>query len=114
MDESQRPGLVVFVIVTDGEENSSHEFNLPQIREMIQRQQSDYGWQFTFLGANQDAFSEAAAMGIQTTSAALYSAENSDKAFAAAASNVSRMRTARSANAQVDCSYTDAERKAMS
>ena len=40
MEEDKRPGLVVFVIVTDGE-NASHEFTKSQIKEMIEKQQSD-------------------------------------------------------------------------
>src|SRR5262249_34920935 len=56
MKEADRPGLVVFVILTDGQENSSREFQLAKIKEMVQHQQDVYKWQFTYLGANQDAF----------------------------------------------------------
>jgi Mg-chelatase subunit ChlD len=38
MPEEQRPGLVVFVILTDGQENCSREFNKVQIKEMITHQ----------------------------------------------------------------------------
>ncbi len=62
MEETQRPGLVVFVIVTDGQENASREFHRGQIRQMIEHQQSVYRWQFTFLAANQDAFAEGASL----------------------------------------------------
>jgi hypothetical protein len=47
---------VVFVFVTDGEENSSREFTRDQIRKMVEHQQLAYKWPFTFLAANQDAF----------------------------------------------------------
>ena len=57
--ESQRPALVVFVIVTDGAENSSREFTRDQIRTLVEHQQSAYKWQFTFLAANQDALLQA-------------------------------------------------------
>jgi hypothetical protein len=50
MAETDRPGLVVFVIVTDGLENSSHEFTKVKVQEMIDRQQNQYHWQFTFPG----------------------------------------------------------------
>ena len=50
MAEEDRPGLVVFVITTDGLENSSKEFSKAQIKELIERQQSAYKWQFIFLG----------------------------------------------------------------
>ncbi len=56
MPEQDRPGLVVFVIVTDGEENSSQEFTRADLRKLIEHQQSEYSWQFTFLAADQDAF----------------------------------------------------------
>ena len=64
--EQDRPGLVVFVIVTDGQENSSKEFSKARIKEMIDEQQKKYNWQFTFLGANQDAFAEAGGIGIRS------------------------------------------------
>lgn len=113
MNENDRPGLVVFVIVTDGAENSSHEFKKPQIKELIERQQKDYQWQFTFLGANQDAFGEAQALGIAAAGVANYTPTSSKKAFAGAAQNVSRMRTARAGGQSVLCAYTPEERNAM-
>ena len=70
MAEPDRPGLVIFVIVTDGEENSSHEFSKARIKQMIDQQQTKYSWQFTFLGANQDAFAEAGGMGIHAAGVA--------------------------------------------
>jgi len=113
MDDEDRPGLVVFVIVTDGKENSSHEFTKTQIKEMIERQSSQYRWQFTFLGANQDAFGEAGAIGINTAAAANYTPENSAKAFLCASANVGRMRAAVSRGVAPKSEYTAAERKLM-
>ena len=81
MEEASRPGLVVFVIVTDGAENSSHEFTKAQIKEMIEKQQSTYSWQFTFLGANQDAFAEASSMGIAAISTMTYSPNKAKDVF---------------------------------
>lgn len=111
--ESDRPGLVVFVIVTDGHENASSEFNRDQIRQMIERQQNEYQWEFTFLGANQDAFAEAARMGIHANSSANYDTQNSQKAFAASSNNVKRMRTARASGQAVDNYYMASERESM-
>src|SRR5208282_297454 len=48
--ESDRPGKVVIVIMTDGLENSSTLFKAPQIAEMIKHQQEAYKWHFVFLG----------------------------------------------------------------
>jgi uncharacterized protein YegL len=93
IEEDKRPGLVVFVIVTDGHENSSHEFTKLQIKEMIEKQQTEFSWQFSFLGANQDAFAEAADLGISKFSTMTYTPNKTDIVFAAASRNVSSMRT---------------------
>ena len=53
--EEERPEHVVFVITTDGRENSSREYTAKQVREMVEHQQQKYSWQFVFLGANMDA-----------------------------------------------------------
>ncbi len=91
LPEADRPGLVVFVVITDGEENSSKEFSLTRIKEMIQHQQDVYKWQFIYLGANQDAFAEAGAMGI-AGSIANTTSRTQQAAWAAASANTMRMR----------------------
>lgn len=113
MTENQRPGLVVFVIVTDGQENASKEYKKDQIKQMIEHQQNIYKWQFTFLGANQDAFSEAASIGIPMAAAANYSVQNSDKAFVGASLNLSRMRHYTAVGEEAKSFYSDEERKNM-
>lgn len=113
MSEDQRPSLVVFIIVTDGQENASHEYKRDQIKQMIEHQQNAYKWKFTFLGANQDAFAEASSIGIPMASAATYSTQNSDKAFIGAASNLSRMRHSAATGQNVFSTYTEEERKNM-
>ncbi len=62
--KKDRPGKVLFVILTDGLENASHEHSRKQIFEMIRKKEEKRGWQFIFLGANQDAIHEAASLGI--------------------------------------------------
>lgn len=54
---------VIVCIRTDGEENSSLEFSLEQVKRMIQHAQ-EHGWVFIFAAANQDAFQVGAGMGI--------------------------------------------------
>ena len=94
MPEGERPGLVVFVIVTDGQENSSHEFTKPQIKKMIEHQQSVYGWKFVFLGANQDAFAEAHSLGIEAGGVSPFSVSHSEFAFRGTSDVLSRTRKA--------------------
>ncbi len=113
MAEPDRPGLVVFVVVTDGQENSSHEFSKAKIKEMIEHQQTVYNWQFTFLGANQDAFAEAGSMGFSAGGTAGYSPDKAAVAYANVGSKVARMRQAAAACATVDNKWTTEERESM-
>ncbi|MFA9422973.1 MAG: hypothetical protein ACERLG_05320 [Sedimentibacter sp.] len=62
--EEERPEKVIFVIITDGMENSSHEFTHSKIKQMIEQQKSKYSWDFIFLGANIDAIKTASNIGI--------------------------------------------------
>jgi uncharacterized protein YegL len=113
LDEAYRPGLVVFVVMTDGLENSSREFSKSKIKEMIRHQQDNYGWQFTFLGADQDAFAEANAMGIDAAGAANFAKNKVAGAWGATAAKVARMRKQRSEGETVVNEFTPEERKDM-
>jgi uncharacterized protein YegL len=62
--EEYRAGKVLFVITTDGMENSSREFGYDRIKAMIEHQKSKYNWEFIFLGANIDAVETADRFGI--------------------------------------------------
>ena len=70
---AEKPEKVIFVITTDGEENSSRKFNKSQIEKMIKHQTKGHGWQFMFLGANMDAVKEASSIGITRDYATNYS-----------------------------------------
>jgi len=70
--EEDRPEKTIFVITTDGEENSSSEYSYDRIKQMISRQTEKYGWEFIFLGANMDAIGEAGKLGIRAENAARY------------------------------------------
>jgi hypothetical protein len=113
MAEKDRPGLVIFVIMTDGLENSSKEFTKDQIKEMIERQQKEHDWHFTFLGANQDAFAEAGGMGINKVGSANYRMDKVGKALEGTSRKVARMRAQRSAGEAVKNEFTDEEREKM-
>lgn len=59
------------VIITDGLENSSLEFNYEKINSLINKKQKE-DWQFIFLGANIDVIKEANKMGIASDNAVSY------------------------------------------
>jgi uncharacterized protein YegL len=54
---------VIFIITTDGHENSSHEYSYSAVKALIEEQKSK-GWEFIFLGANIDALGTAEMMGV--------------------------------------------------
>lgn len=62
--EHQRPEKVLFVIVTDGAENASKEYTAAQVKRMVEEQTHTWKWEFIYLGANVDAFTEAQQIGI--------------------------------------------------
>ena len=110
LPDNEKPGCVVFVIVTDGHENSSKEFKVEKIREMINRQRSEYNWQFTFLGADAHSFDEAANMGISKDAIVVFNPrEKSSKAYRVASMNVSRMRSSSLSGRTVVNSYSQDE-----
>lgn len=74
--EEERPEKVIFVITTDGEENSSVEYTRSKVKEMIEHQQNKYSWVFMFLGANIDAVAEAGSLGINALHAHGYTASS--------------------------------------
>lgn len=64
------PAHTLVVIITDGEENASRFYDYEDVRHMIEREKSKYGWEFIFLGANMNAIEAAADLGIQEDRAA--------------------------------------------
>ena len=69
------PEHTVFVIMTDGLENSSHIFSSDEVKKMIERQKEKYGWEFLFIGANIDSVETAKGFGIGADRAVNYHAD---------------------------------------
>jgi hypothetical protein len=84
---------IIFVTITDGEENQSHEFNLAQIRELIEKRTED-GWSFIYLSAGIDAYADAAQMGIHSGDTQQWKRDgkNARLAFSSTSDAVSNMR----------------------
>ncbi|MGN1339215.1 MAG: hypothetical protein ACI4WS_02880 [Oscillospiraceae bacterium] len=70
------PAKTLFVITTDGMENSSRFYDSKRVKSMIKRQQSKYGWEFVFLGANIDAVETAGNIGIAPGNAVNYCSDS--------------------------------------
>jgi len=114
MSEEEKPERVVFVILTDGEENCSREFtDRGQIFKMIKERQENDNWQFVFLGADQDAISEAHALGIPKLSTMTYSKSQAGTqcAFAALDDSMAKLRCSADARALYAFSYEDKKKQ---
>ena len=102
MPESQRPGKVIFVIQTDGQENVSQRYDLVKINSMIEHQKSVYSWDFMFIGSAKDLDVSAVALslGINDKSTISYNKglTGTTNVFVAAANYVSAARSHGSAN----------------
>jgi hypothetical protein len=83
MKKKNKPGKVIFLIMTDGEENSSKEYKLEHIKEKIQKRQSENKMEFVFMGANQDAWATGGGMGIKSN--VNYTVDDTVRAFTGAA-----------------------------
>ncbi|MFE4498813.1 VWA domain-containing protein [Rhodococcus sp. NPDC056743] len=113
LDESDRPGTVIVVVITDGEENQSQDWNLTSVKEVISRQESEYGWDYLFLGANIDAVSVGSRIGFSPDKSITYAASSTgvDAVFKATSDYASRKRSAPAFSPPV-AGFSDADREA--
>lgn len=70
------PEHTLFVIITDGYENASHEYSSDEVKKMVEHQKKKHGWEFLFIGANIDSVETAKNYGIDANRAVNY---HSDK-----------------------------------
>ncbi len=70
------PEKTLFIITTDGMENSSTRYTYDKVRKMVERQKEKYHWEFIFLGANMDAVSVASRFGVDKSRAVRYECDS--------------------------------------
>ena len=68
--EKQKAKKVIFIITTDGEENSSTRYSKTDIKELIKKHDN---WEFIYIGANIDSYAEGQSIGIKRDNIANYS-----------------------------------------
>ena len=76
LGKNEKADKVLFVIITDGLENSSREYNSTTVKKLIETQKEKYGWEFLFLGANIDAIETANTIGISAERAVNYKSDS--------------------------------------
>lgn len=95
LNEDAKPGTVIVAIMTDGLENASHEWRRPDIKALVEQQSNQFGWEFLYMGADQDAVEVGKDLGVKAEQAVTYSRGRSHEAMMAASNNVRSYRTAR-------------------
>lgn len=85
--EEDRADKVIVLIMTDGEENSSKEYNQKTVFESIQNKKDTDKWNFIFIGANIDTMRVGGNMGVSTGNTLSYS--NTDRGVNTAYMNMS-------------------------
>ena len=108
---------VIFVIITDGHENASKEYNQKKVFGLIEEKKAT-GWNFLFLGANQDAIKAGASMGISASNSVNYNA-NADSVntlYSNVSSKVSHFRSSKFSGMDLNMSsqaldFNDSDRK---
>lgn len=98
LDASEKPDNVIVVVLTDGKENAS-ETSHETVREAVESHQ-EKGWEFLFIGANQDAALEAGKMGVDSDNSLdmQYSGEGTQSAYDSTSERISEVRQTGSTN----------------
>ena len=116
MHEDEKPAKVLFIILTDGKENKSTDFSREQVFEKIAKREKK-GWNFIYLGANQDAMQEGGKIGVKQFNTVTWTpdAKGINTAFLSASNYATKYRNAKSsvefASLDLNQEYKDAEKQ---
>lgn len=98
--EDDKPGSVIVAIMTNGLENASHEWSRPAIKSLVEQQTNEFGWEFLYMGADQDAFEVGKDLGVRAEQAVTYGRGKSREAMEAMLDKVRGYRNAQMVDAE--------------
>ncbi len=106
-----QPDHVLFAVITDGMENDSSEWTRSKVMKSVKAKVAG-GWDFMFLGANQDAIEEGAHMGFAAETALTFepSSEGIKEAWSSVSMSMGKMRRGEASALE----FTEEDRKAAS
>jgi hypothetical protein len=96
--EDERPEHVVFVVQTDGQENSSKDWKIEALRERIKEQETKWNWQFLFLGMGPDTYAQGHSMGMSNVTRSANTGAAYGGTYAMASETVGNLRTGKAKN----------------
>ena len=76
LKEEEKPEKTLFIITTDGMENSSREYSYPKLKKLIESSKEELNYEYIFLGANIDSVNEASKFGISEDFAVDYKCDS--------------------------------------
>jgi uncharacterized protein YegL len=82
---------IIVVIVTDGHENSSREWDKDKLHAAVDARLNEGNWTFTYLGTQPETWDDASVLGVAAGAAARYTPAMAQAAYSALASSVSRL-----------------------
>jgi hypothetical protein len=111
LPEADRPGAVIVAIMTDGMENASREWTHPAIKALVEQQTKHYGWQFLYMGADQDAIEVGASLGVHADHSVTFARGKAGDAMRVKSMKISAWRGARQADPAAPlAAFTEEER----
>lgn len=112
--DDERPGTVIVAIMTDGMENASREWTYPAIKSLVEQRTNENGWEFLYMGADQDAIEVGVHLGVKRQQSVTYGKSKARDVMAATSANISRHRAAKVQNpAAVMDGYSGEQRASL-
>lgn len=99
----------IVLVITDGQENSSRQYDSKQMKSLVERLTGKGNWTFTYIGANQDSWDEASKWGFRAGNVATYTASAGGTHDAWAAMSVGVGATIRSSSMNNKSFYAGAK-----
>ena len=107
----RRPGTVIVAIMTDGLENASKEWTGAAVKALVEQQTRQWGWQFMYMGADQDAVEVGTSLGVPAAQSMTYARGKGREAMGKKSEKIRQMRAARMTDAAAPMpAYTPADR----
>ena len=114
LPEDNKPGSVIVAIMTDGLENASREWRRQDIKTLVEQQTNDHGWEFLYMGADQDAVEVGRGLGVKEEQSVTYAKGNSRDTLLTVSENVRGYRNARMEDACAAMpKFSDAQREQL-